>query len=171
MRQIALILGLLFSISAAAQTTTNTNCNTQGTGGGNSTTNCTSTSTDTTAQRQQDYQAGYALGSALGTGLARVIQNHSQSSWVKKYCAANPGKSWHWTQNGEVTARGTCQDPEIVAASAFMAKHKDYIQEPKNAQAMVGYLEAHNLNPTEEKSYEMAYKDLKKQNQLHLYSN
>jgi len=165
------VLGLLLSVQVVAQTTTNTNCNIQSTGSTSASANCTSTSTDTTAQRKQDYEAGAALGNALGTGLARAMQAHAETKWVKKFCAANPGKSWWWKQNGTVVDRGTCQDPEIVAASVFMAKHKDYIADPNNANVMLGYLESHNLNPSEEKSYEMAYKDLKKDNKLHLYAN
>ena len=40
-----------------------------------------------------------------------------------------------------------------------------------NADVMIAYIETHNLNPDEEKSYETAYKDLKKEHQLHLYAN
>jgi len=155
---------LLFAASVAfSQTTTNTTCNTQGSGGGSAQTNCTSTTTNPSVQQQQNYQTGQQIGNALGVGLARVMQAHSETKWVKKFCAANPGQSWHWTQNGTVTARGTCPPPEdktATAANAFIAKHKDYILEQKNADAMIAYLETHNLNPAEEKN-----------NQLHLYAN
>jgi hypothetical protein len=69
---------------------------------------------------------------------------------------------------------GTCPTDEqkgVVAANEFMAHHKEFIREPANSQVMVAYLEAHKLDPREEKSYERAYKDLKKSGQLELYRN
>jgi len=165
---------LLAATSAVAQTTTNTdtNCNLSG-----STANCTSTSTTTNpaAQQQRDYQAGYAVGSALGSGLAASMRAHSMNKKLKKYCETHPNQSWTYrAPDGHVLSSGNCPPPEdksIAAVNTFMAKHKDYIAETANGTAMIAYLQSHNLNPDEEKSYETAYKDLKKEHQLHLYAN
>jgi hypothetical protein len=157
----------------AAQTTTNTTCNTQG-GGGTATTNCTSTTTNPSAQKQQDYDNGYKVGQSLGNALAAGIQAHSLSKKLKKYCEAHPNQTWTYRNGaGQEISSGTCPDADRSgdAANAFMAKHKDYIMGRENADAMIGYMDAHNLNPNNEKSYEMAYKDLKKENKLHLYAN
>lgn len=166
---------LLCVASVSAQTTTTTHCDTQAGGDTSATTNCTSTSTNPSAQQQQNYQAGYQVGSALGSALAANIQAHSLNKKLKKYCEAHPNETWTYRNGaGEEISSGTCPPPvdkSGVAANAFIAKHKDYVLEKANADAMFDYIEAHNLNPNEEKSYEMAYKDLKKEHKLHLYAN
>jgi hypothetical protein len=51
----------------------------------------------------------------------------------------------------------------------FMARQRDYIAEPSNSKLIVAYLEDKQLDPREEKSYERAYKDLKREGRLDLY--
>ena len=146
---------------ANAQQTTNTNCRESG-----YSVNCTSTTTDNTAANQQ-------IGDALGTGIARAMEAGKKGRWVKKFCARHPGGGWYWHEGGTITDRGTCPtsaDERVEAANVFMSKHKDYVPEPANSKVMVAYLDTHNLDPREEKSYERGYKDLKKSGQLHLYS-
>jgi hypothetical protein len=100
---------------------------------------------------------------------------HAQAKWVKNYCAAHPGTGWHASNRvtGVITARGKCptdDDKGVTAANLFMAKHKDYIPEQANSEVLTAYVQTHNLDPREEKSYERGYKDLKKTGQLHLYA-
>jgi hypothetical protein len=121
------------------------------------------------------YEAGQQVGNALGSGLAVAMQAHSQTKWVKHFCAGHPGEGWHFTRtsDGRVVLTGTCPTDEqnsVVAANEFMARHKEFKREPANSQAMVAYLETHKLDPREEKFYEHAYKDLKKAGQLDLYT-
>lgn len=52
-----------------------------------------------------------------------------------------------------------------------MSKHKDMILSEENGQNIANYIKLNNLNPSEEKSFERAFKDLKKRNQLHLYAH
>jgi hypothetical protein len=178
MRHLSWILTVaLISVSAAAQQTTDTNCTVNG-----NTANCTSTTTDRAAQQRQAYeegqQAGAALGhilGALGRGVSGVIQSHANAKWVTNYCAAHPGSGWHTTRrsDGMVIARGHCpsdEDRQLEAVNDFMTKHKDYIAEPENSSVLVAYIDTHSLDPREESSYEHAYKDLKKNGQLHLYA-
>jgi hypothetical protein len=151
-----------------SQQTTDTNCTLYG-----NTANCTSTTTDHSADNQRSYEAGQQVGNAIGVGLARAIGAGRRASWVKKFCAHHPGSGWHWGTPGNITDRGTCPtsaDERVEAANAFIAKHKDYVPEPANGTVMVAYIDAHNLDPRQEKSYERGYKDLKKSGQLHLYS-
>jgi hypothetical protein len=165
---------LLFApvIRGQQTTTTNTNCNVYGNNA-----NCTSTSstTDNAAQQQQAYEAGQKVGDAIGGGIALAMQSHSKNSWVKKFCAGHPGESWRWTRNSDGTLldSGRCltdEDKGVIAANEFMAHHKDFIKGQPNSEALVAYLDTHNLDPRLEKSYERAYKDLKKAGQLQLYS-
>jgi hypothetical protein len=58
----------------------------------------------------------------------------------------------------------------VAAAGAFMARRKEFKNEPANSDAMRAYLQTNKLDPKEEKSYERAYKDLKKAGRLELYA-
>lgn len=152
------------------QQTTNTNCTTYG-----SNTNCTSTTTDYSAQQQQAYEQGQAAGAALGQGIARAMQAHSFSKGLKKYCDAHPGQEWHYYSraDGHTISSGHCptdEDEALEAANLFMSKHKDYIPGATNSQLITGYLDSHRLDPREERSYETAYKGLKKDGKLELYA-
>jgi hypothetical protein len=162
-------LAMAFASSQAmAQETTNTNCTLNG-----NTANCTSTKTDNAEQQRRAYEAGQQLGNALGVGIARAVRAGKQAKWVKNFCARHPGGGWYWHVGNTITDRGTCptdDDRDIEAANLFMSRHKDYVPEQANSTIMVAYLESHNLDPREEKSYEKGYKDLKKSGRLHLYS-
>jgi hypothetical protein len=153
------------------QQTTNTNCNVSG-----NNINCTSDTTDYGAQQQRLDEAGQQIGNALGTGIALAMQSHAQEKWVKKYCAAHPGGDWRWFRrsDGHTITTGHCPtqtEKAVVAANEFIAHHKDYIPCSSNSEAMTSYLQEHNLDPRERESYERAFRDLKKANQLKLYSN
>ena len=162
---------LLFCCQAMqSQTTTTTNCSIYG-----NTANCTSNTTDYGAQQQRAYEQGQQVGAALGKGIARAVYAINQSKGIRKYCEAHPGANYTWRRNrdGVITAQGHClseADKQAVAASKFMAHHKDYKQGPANNQAMTAYIDSHKLDPREEKTYERAYNDMKKTGQLDLYA-
>jgi hypothetical protein len=104
MRIVALFLVFCgLSIQAQQTTTTDTSCSTSG-----STTNCTSTtyrpSSAPSPIQRQNYQTGQQIGQTLGTGIAGMVQRHKINSFCRKY----PGATWHYTQNGQVMATGTC---------------------------------------------------------------
>lgn len=146
---------------------TNTDCKING-----SRMNCTST--DTAAQQQQMNQAGQQVGAALGQGIAGAMQAHAFSKGLQKYCDAHPGESWSYTSraDGHKLSSGMCPSNEekgAEAANLFMSHHKEFIPGPNNSKVLVAYLDEHKLDPREEKSYERAYKDLKKSGQLELY--
>jgi len=61
-------------------------------------------------------------------------------------------------------------DKVIAAANDFASHHKEFMPSPVNVQAFTSYIEANKLDARERKSYEKAYKDLKKEGQLELYS-
>jgi hypothetical protein len=161
---------LLAGPSILAQQTTNTNCTTIG-----NNINCTSNTTDNAAQQQRAYETGQQVGNALGSGLAMAMQAHSFNKGVRNYCAAHPGNDWHYYSrvDGHVLSSGHCPSDEekgVAAANEFMSHHKDFIPGQANSQVIVAYLESHKLDPREEKSYERAYKDLKKTGKLDLYA-
>lgn len=168
----AIALSLILAANGVlqAQTTTNTNCNVYG-----SQVNCTSNTTDYGAQQRQTYETGQQIGNALGKGMAVAMQAHAFSRGLKKYCGAHPGGTWKYSSrvDGHLISSGTCptdEDKGLSAANEFMSHHKDYIKEENNSKVMVSYLEEHKLDPREEKSYEKAYKDLKKSGQIDLYA-
>ncbi len=170
--RIAVACGLLAlaSCSMQGQQTTTTNCNVAG-----NNVNCTSNTTDYGAQQRQAYENGQQIGNALGSGLAIAMQAHSQNKWVKHFCEGHPGGSWHWTRrsDGAITASGNCptdSDKSLIAANEFMAHHREYIKEADNSKVLVAYLEEHKLDPRVEKSYEKAFKDLRKSRQIELYA-
>jgi hypothetical protein len=168
----AVFAALLFTGQITySQQTTNTNCNLSG-----NNVNCTSNTTDYGAQQQRAYEQGQQIGNALGTGLALAMQSHSQEKWVKKFCAAHPGGDWRWYRksDGQNLATGHCPNQDekaVIAANEFMAHHKNYVPCEENSSAITAYIEDHNLDPRRKKSYEQAFKELMKDNQLKLYSN
>jgi len=58
----------------------------------------------------------------------------------------------------------------VAAANEFASHHKELMPSPVNVQGFATYMEANKLDPRERKSYERAYKDLKKEGQLELYA-
>jgi hypothetical protein len=161
---------LILAGSAYGQETTNTNCTLSG-----NTANCTSNTTDYGAQQQRSYEEGQEVGSALGQGIGLAMQRHSFSKGLNKYCAAHPGAEWHYYSraDGHLLSSGHCPSEDEKAeavANEFLSRHKDFIPEPANSKAMIAYMESHKLNPLEKKSYDHAYKALKKASQLDLYA-
>lgn len=156
------VLGALVSPCLGQQSTT-TNCTMYG-----NTANCTSNTTDYGAQQQRAYQEGQQAGDAIGKGLARAMQAHKFARRVKKYCEDHPGNDWHSNSTS-----GHCPSEAEkleIAENEFMAHHKELMHNSANHQAIDGYIEAHNLDPHEKKSYERAYNDLKKTGQLERYA-
>jgi hypothetical protein len=167
---IAMIAGVSTTPLANGQQTTNTSCTTIG-----NNTNCTSTTTDYAAQQQHAYEQGQKIGNALGAGITQGMQAHAFNKGLNKYCASHPGETWHYYSgiDGHELSSGYCpndEDKALAAANTFMAKHKDYKPKPANSKALVTYFDVHNLDPREEKSYERAYRELKKNGQLDLYA-
>lgn len=176
---ILVLIGTCFCIvSAECQqtTSTNTNCTLYG-----NTANCNSTSTTTDngaqqAERNREaYETGQKVGAALGQGIAGAMQAHAFSKGLRKYCNAHPGQEWAYYSraDGHKISSGYCpsdEDKGIAAANEFVSRHGDFMRTPSNSQAMTAYLEDHRLDPREEKSYERAYKDLKKSGRLELYA-
>jgi hypothetical protein len=162
------LLGLLFSWShfANAQQTTSTDCTVL-----DNTAHYTSSTTDTAAQQREMFRQGQQFGEAL----AMAIQARKFNKDVKTYCASHPGEDWHYYSNadGHVISSGHCLSPQEeanAAAGAFMTHHKEFKTETMNFNAMWAYVQANNLDPRQEKSYERAYKELKKKGQLELYA-
>jgi hypothetical protein len=161
---------LILAGNGYGQETTNTNCTLSG-----NTANCTSNTTDYGAEQQRSFEEGQQVGSALGQGIGLAMQRHSFTKGITKYCAAHPGADWHYYSkaDGHVLSSGHCPTEEEkveAVANEFLSRHKDFIPEPANSKAMIAYMESHKLNPVEKKSYDRAYKALKKARQLDLYS-
>lgn len=162
---------LLLSMHIAyGQQTTTTDCTLYDT-----TAHCTSNTTDTGVQQQRQFEQGQQAGRAVGEGIATAMQAHAFNKDLKKYCAAHPGQDWNYYSraDGHVLSSGHCPSDEekaLVAASEFMSRHKDFKAGDANSQAMTKYIQTNNLDPREEKSFERAYKALKKTGQLDLYA-
>jgi len=115
---ILMFLGVLLTGCSLAQV--QTDCSTSGTssnGNINATTNCTSTDTGAAVaeRNRQNAEAGQAMGNALGTGLAAVIQNHRAQHFVKKFCKQNgPGATWWYQFQGQPQITGTCGDSDVA---------------------------------------------------------
>ena len=170
--RMAACLAILLSAgqSMLGQTTTSTNCTING-----NTAQCTSNTTDNAAQQQRAYEQGKQVGQALGQGISGAMQAHAFTKGLKKYCAAHPGEDWHYYSraDGHVLSSGHCpsdEDKAVAAANEFMARHSDYKPCPENSEALITYIEKNNLDPRNEKSYERAYSELKKNGGLELYS-
>ena len=61
-------------------------------------------------------------------------------------------------------------DPAVAVVSQFLARHKNFIPCSQNSTAMTSYLEAHNLNPLKESSFEQAFEELRRRGQLKIPS-
>ena len=172
-RTTTMLLGaLLLAVNAHGQQTTNTNCTLSG-----NTANCTSNTTDYGAQQQRANEEGQQVGQAIGAPIGQAIYaarvRHAEKKWIKKHCAQYPGHDWGYQINGQIVASGHCPTEEEKAEMAtheFMAHHKDFKPCADNSKLMVAYIEAHSYDPREQKSYERAYKTLKKTGQLELYA-
>lgn len=88
------------------------------------------------------------------TATAGASFGQSFSKWLRKYC------DQHCSDDNKV----------VAAANEFVAHHRDFMPSPDNAHVVAMYIEANKLDPRDGKSYEKAYKDLKKEGQLELYS-
>jgi hypothetical protein len=74
-------------------------------------------------------------------------------------------------QNGFQTAVSAAfTDTAVAAVNEFMSSRKDFIPSRANSQIMIAYIKVFKLDPREKKSYERAYKDLKRDGQLDLYA-
>ena len=171
-RTTTMLLSMLFLAgNVYGQVTTDTTCLQAGTGA----VNCNSTTTDYGAYYRQGQQVGQAIGAPIGQAIYMARQRHAFSKGIKKYCAAHSGQDWHYYsgRDGHVLSSGHCpsdEDKDVAAANEFMAHHKDFKPCDANSKVMVAYIQAHSFDPREQKSYERAYKALKKTGQLELYA-
>lgn len=136
MRTILVLMALMTAASAQS-----TKCTTIG-----KDTSCTTTPTT-------DWNA---VGQNLGAGLRARVDERRQ--W--DFCHAHPGQVYE----GQV-----CRSWEQQAADtavAWMGMHHKYAQTPANGTAMAGYIEANGLDPRLYKSYDRAFKELKKQGRV-----
>lgn len=133
----------------------------------------TSTRIDYVVQPQHVHEQGQQNRNSLRSPVpvAKQAQLFTFKS-VKKFCALHPDEDWRYVRaDGQVLSTGHCLsdlDKGFEAATNFRSHHRDFIAGESNAQLMTDYLESHRLDPREEKSYEIAYKDLKKAGMLDL---
>jgi hypothetical protein len=59
------------------------------------------------------------------------------------------------------------EEKAVEVATAFMAKHPDFVPGVKNSAVMVAYMQANN-DPIDARAFERAFKDLKKQGKIEL---
>ncbi len=158
---------LITGQSGQAQQTTTTRCSIYGNAA-----DCTSNTVDYGAQQQRSYEAGQQVGTALGLGIAKGVQAVKARKYREKFCARYPGATWRYF-NGHSWSSGHCNsdgEKQTIAANEFMAHHRDFKPIAANFKAMTAYIDNHNLDPREKKTYERAYSDMKKSGQLELYS-
>ncbi len=170
---VVLSFALHHSMHGQTTTTTNTNCNVYG-----NTADCTSTSTstpDTSTQQAEQQRQAYETGQQIGAAFGQAMQAHAFSKGLRKYCDAHPGEDWHYRSraDGHEISSGHCpsdDDKVTVLSNEFAARHKEFMRTSANAQALATYMEANRLDPRDRKSYDKAYKELKKAGQLELYA-
>lgn len=163
---VLLILVLPHVNFASGQQTTNTTCNVLA----GDTVHCNSETTNPAAQQQQAFQQGQQFGQAL----AAAVQMRQFNKDVRNYCAAHPGEDWAYRSNSDshTMSSGRCpsgQEQVNAAAGVFLERHKEFKNVAANADALWAYIQTRNLDPRQEKSFEHAYKSLRKEGKLDLY--
>ena len=122
-------------------------------------------------------KTGFANSSPSFAGVPSAppagIAVHAFSKSQQKFCAENPGKNWHYfsMSDGQLLSAGHCpsnDEKAATAANAFVTRHKDFVRSQQNSEILTAYCDTHNLDPRDEKSYERAYKDLRKSKKLAL---
>lgn len=112
-------------------------------------TTCTTLGTITRCQTTNYNAAASNLGAALGEASARKS--------FHRFCDNNPGQSY----------RGTVC-PEHFAEGRWVLDHPKFHQSDVNMDRMLAYIASNNLNPNEYKSYDKAFKALRKQGSVEM---
>jgi len=121
---------------------------------------CTSTVNDGAAAaqvRQQQYEAGQAIGSGIGMAIFR---SHFPG-WRRKHCFKHPGQPFYYGNARGDSITGTCPTLNELAneaAGEFLAKHPGAVKSREHAVAIDTYLAEHQLPAWEPKSYDKAVK-------------
>jgi hypothetical protein len=100
---------------------------------------CTSTVSDGGAAaaaqaRQQQYEAGQAIGSGIGMAIYRA----RFPGWRRGHCAKHPGQPFHYGNARGDSINGTCPSIQGLAneaASEFVAKHPGAVKSAEQAAA------------------------------------
>lgn len=153
----------LFAIPLCAQTY-NTSCVLYPNAAYCTTTTSNGGSSIATAERQQQYQAGQAVGSAIGMGIYRKMF----PGWRRKYCSTHPEQPFYYGNSRGDSITGTCPSLDQLtyeAAAEFHAKHPDSVKSADHAQAIVAFIADHKMATWEPKSYEKAAKATDPDNQ------
>jgi hypothetical protein len=130
---------------------------------------CTQSGNQTTCTTgPTPYQQGQAIGAPIGQALGNRMYAHRAHTAAKKFCSSRPGATFYGPL-GQVYCP-TYNDLVVGAVNEFHSHHGEVMQNKDNAGVMVAYLEEHRLDPSREKSYELAYKALKKAKALQLYA-
>jgi hypothetical protein len=115
---------------------------------GSNTSNCTT-------QPGTDWNAtGQQIGAGIGQGIATRQQ--------EKFCKKNPGQVYHGYKCP------TEEERSFLTAKRWMDDHPKFHQSDENAKAMVAYMKENKLDPREYKSYNKAFKALKKAGKVEL---
>jgi hypothetical protein len=101
---------------------------------------CTSTTSDGGAAvaaqaRQQQYEAGQAIGSGVGMAIFRA----HFPGWRRKHCSTHPGQPFYYANARGDSITGTCptlQGLANEAAAEFIAKHHDAVTSVEQATAI-----------------------------------
>lgn len=91
--------------------------------------------------------------------LPLSAQQAANTTCATLNCASSPADTEPQHTDGERA---------VAIVNQFLGRHKNFITCPQNATAMTSYLEAHNLSPLRESSFEKAFEDLKRQGQLRM---
>lgn len=140
-------LGVVMILATCIPTksqTAQTHCTTSG-----NNTNCTTT----------DPTAGYnSAGYALGAGLGIAIDRHK----VESFCKKNPGQNYKGHQCPTEYQRA------VFALQAFIVATPKFRQSDHNIEILGGWIDAHQLDRGDQKSYKRAWDALKKTGGLEL---
>lgn len=142
----SIIIFLLLARFGYAQST-NTNCTANG------------NQADCNTQTQQANQNGEKLGAGLGQLAVALAIRHAQKA-TESFCHNNPGQVYKGYQCP------TLEQAAVETAISWRDRHPKFHQCPENANVMINYMTSNNLDPTSYKSYDTAFKALKKQGKI-----
>ena len=153
LRSLAVMVGL--GVSLVQAQTINTSCTLYpgaayctSTGGG---------AAAATQARQQQYEAGQAIGSGIGMAIFRA----HFPGWRRKHCSTHPSQPFYYGNADGDSITGTCptlQGLANEAASEFVGKHPNAVTSTEHALAIDKYIADNRLPDWEPKSYEKAFK-------------
>lgn len=160
--RIASLLSFIILLTVPCRAQVTTTCSLYG-----NTAYCTSYDQGAAIAEQQHEQ--YEAGQAVGRGIGMAIFRAHFPGWRRGYCSQHPGQPFNYSNASGNSITGTCPSQDVLAneaATEWMAKHLEYKPSDVNGRAMDGYIADNRIPRWEPKSYDQAFKALKKSGKI-----